>query len=307
MRLIVDLRGNSGGYLDAAVNMLNEFLSRNDLIVYIQGKSQPYSESRANGVGAFQDVELAVLIDEFSGSASEIFAGAVQDNDRGLIIGRRSFGKGLVQRQFPLGDGSEVRLTVARYYTPSGRCIQKPYTLGDSRDYMEDIEKRFLHGEFYSADSIHFPDSLKYQTVGGRIVYGGGGIMPDVFVPRDTTGFSTYYYTMLNKAIPYRFALKYTDEHREELKKYGDWESLDAYLESCNLYPQLMRFAEKEGVKPKGDEARVSRQLLKNTVHAYIVRNILGDNGFFPLWNRDDVTVQRTVQLLEMGSASSMK
>ena len=307
MRLIVDLRGNSGGYLDAAVNMLNEFLSRNDLIVYIQGKSQPYSESRANGVGAFQDVELAVLIDEFSGSASEIFAGAVQDNDRGLIIGRRSFGKGLVQRQFPLGDGSEVRLTVARYYTPSGRCIQKPYTLGDSRDYMEDIEKRFLHGEFYSADSIHFPDSLKYQTVGGRIVYGGGGIMPDVFVPRDTTGFSTYYYTMLNKAIPYRFALKYTDEHREELKKYGDWESLDAYLESCNLYPQLMRFAEKEGVKPKGDEARVSRQLLKNNVHAYIVRNILGDNGFFPLWNRDDVTVQRTVQLLEMGSASSMK
>lgn len=306
-RLIVDLRGNSGGYLDAAVNMLNEFLSRNDLIVYIQGKSQPYSESRANGVGAFQDVELAVLIDEFSGSASEIFAGAVQDNDRGLIIGRRSFGKGLVQRQFPLGDGSEVRLTVARYYTPSGRCIQKPYTLGDSRDYMEDIEKRFLHGEFYSADSIHFPDSLKYQTVGGRIVYGGGGIMPDVFVPRDTTGFSTYYYTMLNKAIPYRFALKYTDEYREELKKYGDWESLDAYLESCNLYPQLMRFAEKEGVKPKGDEARVSRQLLKNNVHAYIVRNILGDNGFFPLWNRDDVTVQRTVQLLEMGSASSMK
>ena len=131
--------------------------------------------------------------------------------------------------------------------------------------------------------------------------------MPDVFVPRDTTGFSTYYYTMLNKAIPYRFALKYTDEHREELKKYGDWESLDAYLESCNLYPQLMRFAEKEGVKPKGDEARVSRQLLKNNVHAYIVRNILGDNGFFPLWNRDDVTVQRTVQLLEMGSASSMK
>ncbi len=303
-KLIVDLRGNSGGYLDAAVNMLNEFLSRNDLIVYLQGKSQPYSESRANGVGAFQDMELAVLIDEFSGSASEIFAGAIQDNDRGLIIGRRSFGKGLVQRQFPLGDGSEVRLTVARYYTPSGRCIQKPYTLGGSTDYMEDIERRFLHGEFYSADSIHFPDSLKYKTVGGRIVYGGGGIMPDVFVPRDTTGFSTYYYAMLNKGIPYRFALNYTDANREQLKEYRDWKSLDAYLESCNLYPQLVRFAEKEGVKAKGDEARVSRLLLKNNVHAYIVRNILGDNGFFPLWNRDDVTIQRTVQLLEMGSAA---
>ena len=218
-RFIIDLRENSGGYMDQAIRMANEFLQRGDLIVYSEGRAYPRYEATANGGGRFKDVPLVVLIDNFSASASEIFAGAMQDNDRATIIGRRSFGKGLVQQQMPFEDGSAVRLTVARYYTPSGRCIQKPYTLGDQEDYEKDLLDRWEHGELFSADSIHLKDSTVYYTKSGRKMYGGGGIMPDVFVGRDTTLNTPWYNRCVNMAYTYQFAYKYTDEHRKQLNR----------------------------------------------------------------------------------------
>lgn len=297
-KVIVDLRGNAGGYLDAAVNMINEFLERGSLIVYVEGKAYPRTESRANGTGSFKNMELAVLIDEFSGSASEIFAGAIQDNDRGIIIGRRSFGKGLVQQPFNFADGSQARITVARYYTPSGRCIQKPYVRGAAEDYATDIWNRYLHGEFFSADSIHLQDSVKYETVNGRAVYGGGGIMPDIFVARDTVGVSEYFTRLVNKALIYKFALQYTEEHRTELKNFSDWKELDAYLTGRNLFAQMVDFGEKNGVKGTSEQKRKSYKLICEHINSYIVRNILGDNGFYPLLYRDDVTVEKAVEVL---------
>lgn len=297
-KVIVDLRGNAGGYLDAAVNMINEFLDRGSLIVYVEGKAYPRSESRANGTGSFRDMEMVVLIDEFSGSASEIFAGAIQDNDRGIIIGRRSFGKGLVQQPFNFSDGSQARITVARYYTPAGRCIQKPYVRGEAEDYASDIWNRYLHGEFFSADSIHLQDSVEYRTVGGRVVYGGGGIMPDIFVSRDTLGVSAYFNRLVNKALIYKFALQYTERHRAELKRFDDWKALDVHLSAQNLFPEMVAFGEKNGVKGSDADRRESRSLICEHINSYIVRNILGDDGFFPLLYRDDITVRRAVEEL---------
>ena len=275
---IVDLRENSGGYMEQAIRMANEFLSRGELIVYSEGRAYPRYEATANGAGRFKDVPLVVLIDNFSG--------------------RRSFGKGLVQQQMPFDDGSAVRLTVARYYTPSGRCIQKPYTLGDQEDYEKDLMERFEHGEFYSADSIHFADTTTYRTKGGRIVRGGGGIMPDVFVGRDTTLNTPWYNRCVNLAYTYQFAYFYTDKHRKELAKYKDWQSLEKYLLKQDVLAEFVRFAEDKGVERNDAEIQKSRPLMIRLLNAYIVRDILGDEGFFPLFERDDEITKKAVEIM---------
>ena len=295
---IIDLRENSGGYMDQAIKMANEFLQRGELIVYSEGRAYPRYEATANGAGRFKETPIVVLIDDFSASASEIFAGAMQDNDRAMIIGRRSFGKGLVQQQMPFEDGSAVRLTVARYYTPSGRCIQKPYTLGEQSDYAKDLEERWEHGEFYSADSIHFSDTTTYRTKKGRIVHGGGGIMPDVFVGRDTTLNTPWYNRCVNLAYTYQFAYKYTDEHRKELSKFKDWQSLEQHLNKQNILPQFVAFAKEKGVEPDEAQIQKSRPLMTRLLNAYIVRDMLGDEGFFPLFERDDEITKKAVEVL---------
>jgi carboxyl-terminal processing protease len=297
-RYIVDLRENSGGYMDQAIRMANEFLQRGEMIVYSQGRAYPRYEAKADGSGRFKDVPLVVLIDDFSASASEIFSGAMQDNDRATIVGRRSFGKGLVQQQMPFEDGSAVRLTVARYYTPSGRCIQKPYTLGEQKDYAKDLEERWEHGEFYSADSIHFSDTTTYRTKKGRIVRGGGGIMPDVFVGRDTTLNTPWYNKCVNLAITYQFAYAYTDQHRKELSQFKDWQALEKYLNKQNILRDFVEFAKEKDIAP--DEAQIakSKPLITRLLNAYIVRNMLGDDGFFPLFERDDEITKKAIEVL---------
>ena len=295
---IVDLRENSGGYMDQAIKMANEFLSKGDLIVYSEGRAYPRFDAKANGSGRFQRDSLVVLIDNFSASASEIFAGAMQDNDRATIIGRRSFGKGLVQQQIPFADGSAIRLTVARYYTPSGRCIQKPYKLGEGEDYAMDLIERFEHGEFYSADSVQIADSTVYYTKKGRIVRGGGGIMPDVFVGRDTTLNTPYFNIVANRAYTYQFAYQYTDRHRKELSQYTDWQSLEKHLLQANWVPEFVAFAKEKGVEPNPEQLAKSKPLLVRLVNAYIVRNILNDEGFFPLFERDDDITQKAIEQL---------
>ena len=297
-KFIVDLRENSGGYMEQAIRMANEFLQRGELIVYSQGKAYPRYEATANGGGRFKDVPLVVLIDNFSASASEIFAGAMQDNDRATIVGRRSFGKGLVQQQMSFADGSAVRLTVARYYTPSGRCIQKPYTLGDQEDYEMDLLNRWEHGELFSADSIHFADTTTYRTKKGRIVRGGGGIMPDVFVGRDTTLNTPWYNKCVNLAYTYQFAYQYTDKHRAELSRFKDWQSLEKYLLHQDLIREFVAFAKDKGVEPNEAQIQKSRPLMTRLLNAYIVRNILGDEGFFPLFERDDEITKKAVEVI---------
>ena len=295
---IVDLRENSGGFMDQAIKMANEFLAKGDMIVYSEGRAYPRYEARANGSGRFQREPLVVLIDNFSASASEIFAGAMQDNDRATIIGRRSFGKGLVQQQIPFADGSAVRLTVARYYTPSGRSIQKPYKMGEGEDYAMDLLDRYESGEFFSADSVHFADSTVYYTKEGRKVMGGGGIMPDIFVGRDTTLYTPYFNIVSNRAYTYQFAYKYTDRHRKELSQYKDWQSLEKYLLRANWLDEFVAFAKAKGVEPKPEQLAKSKPLLVRLVNAYIVRNILNDEGFFPLFERDDdVTIKAVEEL----------
>lgn len=295
---IVDLRENSGGYMEQAIRMCNEFLKSGDLIVYAEGRAYPRYEAKANGGGRFKDIPLVVLIDNFSASASEIFAGAMQDNDRATIIGRRSFGKGLVQQQIPFMDGSAIRLTVARYYTPSGRCIQKPYTLGDQEDYNKDFMDRYEHGEFYSADSIRFADTTMYYTKSGREVHGGGGIMPDIFVGRDTTLNTAWLNRCVNYAYTYQFAYQYTDRHRKELSQYKDWQQLEKHLLKANWMNEFVAFAEEKGIEPNAEQIAKSRPLMERIINAYIVRNMLGDEGFFPLFERDDEITKKAVEWL---------
>ena len=295
---IIDLRENSGGYMDQAIKMANEFLRRGDMIVYSEGRAYPRYEAQANGAGRFQREKFVVLIDNFSASASEIFAGAMQDNDRATIIGRRSFGKGLVQQQIPFADGSAVRLTVARYYTPSGRCIQKPYKLGQQEDYAQDLLDRYESGEFFSADSVHYADSTVYYTKEGRKVMGGGGIMPDVFVGRDTTLYTPYFNIVSNRAYTYQFAYQYTNKHRAELSQYTDWQSLEKHLLKANWVPEFVAFAKEKGVEPNEKQLAISRPLLVRVVNAYIVRNILNDEGFFPLFERDDDITKKAIDML---------
>ena len=295
---IIDLRENSGGYMDQAIRMANEFLSRGDMIVYSEGRAYSRYEAKANGAGRFQSEKIVVLIDNFSASASEIFAGAMQDNDRATIIGRRSFGKGLVQQQIPFEDGSAIRLTVARYFTPSGRCIQKPYKMGEQDDYAQDLLDRFEHGEFFSADSIHFADTTAYYTKNGRKVMGGGGIMPDIFVGRDTSLYTPYFNIVSNCAYTYQFAYQYTNKHRAELNKYKDWQSLEKHLLKANWLNEFVAFAKEKGVEPNEEQIAVSRPLLIRIVNAYIVRNILNDEGFYPLFERDDDITKKAVEEL---------
>lgn len=297
-RYIIDLRENSGGYMDQAIRMANEFLERGDMIVYAEGRAYRRMDYQADGSGRFKDVPLVVLIDNFSASASEIFAGAMQDNDRGMVIGRRSFGKGLVQQQIAFPDSSALRLTVARYYTPAGRCIQKPYKMGGDDEYALDLINRFENGEFFSADSIHLIDSTRYYTKKGRVVYGGGGIMPDIFVGRDTSLYTPYFTKVSNRAYTYQFAYQYTDKHRKTLEKYSDWKSLEAYLNGQNWLDEFVSFCAQKGVPANASEIAKSRPLIKRIVQAYIVRNILNDEGFFPLYERDDDITQKAVEVI---------
>lgn len=297
-KYIIDLRENSGGLMDVAIQMINEFLPKGQMIVYSEGKAYPRAEAKANGSGTSINNPLVVLIDEFSASASEIFAGAIQDNDRGMIIGRRSFGKGLVQTQIPFSDGSAVRLTVARYYTPSGRSIQKPYEIGKGQDYEMDLIRRIEHGEFDSKDSIHMTDTLTFKTAKGRIVHGGGGIMPDIFVPRDTSQYSPYLTKVVNYGYTYQYAFQYTDRNRDKLKQYKTWQEMDKYLSSQNLLNEFIAFASEKGVPANQREINISKNLIQNQIKSYVVRNILGENNFFPLLNTTDETVKRALEEL---------
>ncbi|MDG5799354.1 S41 family peptidase [Marinilabiliaceae bacterium ANBcel2] len=298
--VIIDLRGNSGGYLDVAINMINEILAKDELIVYTEGKAVPRQDVYANGSGSFQDIGITVLIDEFSASASEILAGAVQDNDRGLVIGRRSFGKGLVQQQMSLTDGSAVRLTVARYYIPSGRGIQKPYDNG-IEDYYRDILSRFEHGEFYEKDSIVMNDSLRYETKGGRVVYGGGGVMPDIFVPRDTTYFNDLYFTLRDRGLIYQFALRYSDDNRDELSSFEAVKDLYQHLSHQNILDSLLDFIEERGVDFPPSEFEESKDYISTEVNAYIARNIMDEEGFYPILHKIDEIVIAALEAVKKG------
>ncbi len=298
-KYIIDLRENSGGFMDQAIQMVNEFLPQNLLIVYSEGKSYPRFEAKSDGKGSCIGLPVVVLIDEFSASASEIFSGAIQDNDRGIIIGRRSFGKGLVQQQMDMKDGSAIRLTVARYFTPSGRSIQKPYIKGNSEKYENDILNRYLHGEFDSKDSIHIADSLKFKTLKGRTVYGGGGIMPDIFVSRDTSEYSTYLNKVVNYGYLYQFAFQYTDNNRKKLNTFKSWQQLSEYLKNQAVLDDFVKFAATKGVAPNNKDINISRGLINSQLQSYIVRNILGDSGFYPLFYKNDKTVLIALEVIK--------
>lgn len=304
---IIDLRSNTGGYMEAAVNMINEFMPEGSLIVYTEGKSFPRSDVYANGTGTCKDAPIVVLTDEISASASEIFSGAIQDNDRGLIIGRRTYGKGLVQSPIKLTDGSEIRLTIARYYTPSGRCIQKQYELGEGDKYDQDIYNRFMHGEFDSADSIKLDDNLKYQTAGGRTVYGGGGIMPDIFIPRDTSGITSYFSNVINSGVLYLYALEYSDKNRDNFSKYKSYEELYDYLKKQPILNEFTNFAAKKGIKKRPNLIAISSKLIEKQLHAYIVRNFFDDPGFYPIFLSDDITIKEAIKVLQEGKANPLE
>jgi carboxyl-terminal processing protease len=296
-KLILDLRNNSGGIMEAAIRIANQFLKKGQLIVYTQGRAQPRDDAMATGTGEYGDISLVILIDEWSASASEILAGAIQDNDRGTIIGRRSFGKGLVQEPVMFSDGSGMRLTVARYYTPSGRSIQKPYTNGTDQ-YYEDFRKRFDRGESLVEDSIHLNNLPKFITPGGRVLYGEGGIMPDKFVPFDTTGISEYFMKVRNTLI-YRFSLKYTETNRESLTKFIDAGELEKYLDKQGLLDQFVQFAAQNGVKKDPAGLKESGKIIHTQVKAYIARNILDNKGFYPIWTEIDTTLKYAIDYLK--------
>ena len=307
--LVLDLQGNGGGYLNAAIDMANEFLNQKDLIVYTEGRAARRSDFLARGNGNFRQGRLVVLVDEYSASASEIVTGAIQDWDRGVVVGRRTFGKGLVQRPIDLPDGSMIRLTVARYYTPSGRCIQKPYASGKGEDMLEqyhkDLTERFNHGELMHADSIHFPDSLKYRTQRlRRTVYGGGGIMPDFFVPIDTTLYTDYHRDLVAKGVIIRSTTGYIEHHRQELqKKYKNFEAFEKDFEIDEAFlTDLRALADKE--KVKFDEAQYQRAipLIKTQLKALIARDLWDMNEYFQVMNTTDRTVQQALKVLNEGA-----
>ncbi len=304
-KLIFDLRGNSGGYLDQAILIANEFLPEGKLIVYTEDRDRKQVKEFSDGTGTAADLALAILIDEGSASSSEILAGAVQDNDRGTIIGRRSFGKGLVQHQLPYADGSALRLTVARYYTPTGRSIQKPYVNGDDEDYEMDMVRRYNNNEFFSQDSIHFADSLKFTTPAGKTVYGGGGIMPDLFVPMDTTDITKYYIEVTGRNILYRYTIEYADAHREALNGVRSLGELTALLDADKgLFDDFVRYAARKGVKPVPSETARSRKIMEAQLRAYIGRNTpLEDDGFYYNIFPVDNVVQEALRLLAEESA----
>ena len=300
--LILDLQGNGGGYLNAAIDLANEFLGQKELIVYTEGRTAQRSEFFAKGNGEFRDGRLIVLVDEYTASASEIVSGAVQDWDRGIIVGRRSFGKGLVQRPIDLPDGSMIRLTIARYYTPAGRCIQKPYD--SSTDYNKDLIDRFNHGELMNADSIHFPDSLKVQTKKlKRTVYGGGGIMPDYFVPIDTTLYTDYHRKLVGKGVIIKFTMKFIEDHRKELAdKYKKFDSFnEKFVIDDDMLATLREMGEKEGVKFNEEQYQKALPLIKTQLKALIARDLWDMNEYFRVMNTTNESVQKALEILRSG------
>ncbi|MEI7421134.1 MAG: S41 family peptidase [Prolixibacteraceae bacterium] len=294
-QLIIDLRSNPGGYMNSVIRMVSEFLDKGELIVYTKGRTQPKKEVFAEKRGRYFGKRVIVLVDEYAASASEIFAGAIQDNDRGTIFGRRTFGKGLVQEQMFFYDGSALRLTVARYYTPAGRCIQKPYLKG-TEDYYADINKRFAHGEFTQKDSIHMADTVKYYTRLKRIVYGGGGIMPDVFVPADTTGNSNYLFRLIQKGLVNKFAFEYADKHRVELSHLKSGADFSALLKKRSVLNDFLQYAVKNGVPNNEAGIRMSGKVIETQLMAYIARNIIGEEGFYSIISDIDNTLQEAVK-----------
>lgn len=303
---VIDLRQNTGGSLTAAIQMINEFLPKDKLIVYTEGRAFPRQDIYSDGSGTCQKDQVVVLMDEASASASEVFAGAIQDNDRGLIIGRRSFGKGLVQEQRQFKDGSVLRLTIARYHTPSGRCIQKAYEIGKSEDYNQDLLKRYLRGEFDSQDSIKQENYPLFETSAGRPVYGNDGIMPDIFIPRDTVGINSYYTKVVNSGLVYEYAFNYTDANRERLSKFKTWQELSAYLNRQPLLYNLVSLAENRGIRQRPYLIEDSRRLLQQQLEAYIVRNFFGDEGFYEILLRDDVVMKKAVEVIKEKKAEPL-
>jgi carboxyl-terminal processing protease len=295
-KVIIDLRQNPGGALVGVLRMVDEFLEKGEPILYTEGLNQPRKTYNASGKNRWKDIKVYVMIDEFSASASEIFAGAMQDNDRGIVIGRRSFGKGLVQEQIPLADGSALRLTVARFYTPSGRCIQSSYENG-SEDYYNTIYERSHSAELLVADSIHFADSLKYETRGGRTVYGGGGIMPDFFVPVDTSGNSEYFNSIYRKGLIYTFAYNYADQNREILSTFTKADEFDTYLEKNKVFNEFVKYAADKGVARDEKGLKESGQVINTQLKAYIARNILGEEGFYPIIKQIDKTLLKAIEI----------
>jgi len=296
-KLIVDLRRNGGGIMEAATMIADQFLEEGQLIVYMEGRTRPRENDYATSRGILKNDKVVVLVDESSASASEILAGAIQDNDRGLVIGRRSFGKGLVQEEMRFSDGSALRLTVARYYTPTGRSIQRPYENG-KEDYYHDFSDRIQRGELEHLDSIKFDDSRKFVTPGGKIVYGGGGIMPDVFVPVDTSGVSEYYNRARSLGLMYRFAFFYTDLHRSALEPFSTPEDIEGYLDDQDLLPQFINYAKEKGVQPDYDDIRTSKVALEKTIKAYVARNIIDNEGFYPIIADIDNTLQVAIDTI---------
>lgn len=294
-QVIIDLRGNPGGYLRAVILMVNEFLEKGELVVYTAGRTQSKKEYVTENRGKYFGKRVVILVDEFSASASEIFAGAVQDNDRGTVIGRRTFGKGLVQEPFPFYDGSVMRLTVARYYTPSGRCIQKSYGSGTD-DYYADISRRYVHGEFEQKDSIHQADTAKYYTRLKRVVYGGGGIMPDIFVPADTSGNSTYLFRLMQKNLIYQYAFDYADKHREELTKLKTGAKIAELLRQRSILSDFLQYASKSGVPNHDAGIKTSAKIIETQLMAYIARNIVGEEGFYSVISGIDNTLQEALK-----------
>lgn len=297
-KLIMDLRGNTGGIMDPAIKIADDFLDKGKLIVYTEGHSRAREEYRATQEDSGENMGLAILIDEGSASASEIVAGAIQDNDRGWIIGRRSFGKGLVQEQAVMNDGSALRLTTARYYTPTGRSIQKSYANG-LNDYYHDIAHRYNKGEFLVADSIHFNDSLKFITPGGRSVYGGGGIMPDYFIPYDTSGITPFFLKINAAGLIYRYALNYSDLHRDELSVYNRVDEFADYLDSKDVLGAFKAFITTQGYNPSAFEWKESKLIIRTQLKAYIARNFLDNEGFYPIIQEIDNTLNKAVEVLK--------
>ena len=299
--LILDLRGNGGGYLKTAIDLADEFLEAGQMVVYTEGKHQPRQEYRATDKGSFSEGRVVVMVDEGSASASEIVSGAIQDWDRGLIIGRRSFGKGLVQRPFNLPDGSMVRLTVAHYYTPAGRCIQKSYTKG-AEDYAEDLLHRYNNGELYNADSIHFPDSLRYETLNKkRTVYGGGGIMPDIFIPLDTTRFTKYYSKMSRKGILYQYVVAYMDKHRDELKvKYPEFQTFKSKFKvSEEMFAEIRKATEAKKIEPKDEEEyKETKADIELLIRALLARDIWNTSEFYEIINETDKGLKEAISII---------
>lgn len=297
--IILDLRGNGGGYLEAAAKMCNEFLEKGQEVLHVEGKAYPRETLLADGKGILKDIPLTVLVDDFSASSSEIFAGAMQDHDRATIVGRRTFGKGFVQQPYDFADGSEVRLTVARYFTPSGRCIQKAYEFGNSYEYGMELQHRYENGDWDKEPEAPQNPELLFRTTGGRVVYGGGGISPDVFIPRDTAGFTNYYLRLLDQGAIPKFAFVYADRYRAKLQAYKGPNKLRSYLSTQNLLSLVGNYGHKEGVPLRPNALYVSRNLILRQVYALIAEQILGRRAMWTILNESDHSILKCVEIIE--------